>query len=180
VNRSELVAAVAAQVGSEQAEARRHVDAVFETIMNSVGQGDRVVVTGFGTFERVTRPARTARHPRTGQPIQVASTQAPRFSVGRTFKENVSGTPAGPATVSAKPAANASTGASAEVSGDAAGSVPDVAVDAAPDTASDAAPDGKKKKKKKKVVAAGPNRAKQAKAAKPGKGSAKRAARKGK
>src|ERR671914_302413 len=110
VNKSELIAAVAAHVGSDQAQARRHVDAVFETIMNSVVDGERVVVTGFGTFERVTRPARTVRNPRTGRPMQVASSQAPRFSVGRTFKENVSGGLAASAQVASP--------VSAEVSGD--------------------------------------------------------------
>lgn len=136
--------------------------------MNSVGRGERVVVTGFGTFEQVTRPARTVRNPRTGQPIQVASSRAPRFSVGRTFKENVSGAPAAPAKASATAAAStASIGISAEVGGHVTGGVPNVA------------PDGKKKKKK-KDVAAGPNGAK-GKAAKPGKGkAAKKTARKGK
>jgi DNA-binding protein HU-beta len=141
VNRSELVAAVAAQVGSDQTQARKHVDAVFETIMSSVVDGERVVVTGFGTFDRVTRPARTVRNPRTGQPIQVASSEAPRFSVGRTFKENVSGV-AG----SAKPAATATARVSAKVSD-------------APDTLTD----GKKKKKKKDAEAAQSKKAKSGK-----------------
>lgn len=164
MNRSELVAAVAAHVGSDQAEARRHVDAVFETIMSNVVEGERVVVTGFGTFERVTRPARTVRNPRTGQPIQVASMQAPRFSVGRTFKENVSGAPAGTAKAAARPAA----GVSAAVRDAAPAGVPDVAANGG-------------KKKKKKDVATGPNGPKKAKAAKPGKSkAAKKAARKGK
>jgi len=143
VNRSELVAAVAAQVGSDQAQARKHVDAVFETIMSNVVEGERVVVTGFGTFDRVTRPARTVRNPRTGQPIEVASSLAPRFSVGRTFKENVSGV--GDA---AKPAATAKASVSAKVSD-------------APDTLTN----GKKKKKKKDAEAAG-NGSKKAKTGK--------------
>ncbi|HEY7484168.1 MAG TPA: HU family DNA-binding protein [Streptosporangiaceae bacterium] len=156
MNRSELVAAVAAKVGSDQAQARRHVDAVFDAIMSSVVDGERVVVTGFGTFDRVTRPARTVRNPRTGQPIEVASTQAPRFSVGRTFKETVSGVP-GPARLSAaKPAVKTATKVSAKVDAD--------------ETAN-----GKKKKKKKDVLVA--NGTKKAKAAKSAK---KKAARKGK
>ena len=168
MNRSELVAAVAAQVGSDQAQARRHVDAVFETIMNSVVEGERVVVTGFGTFERVTRPARTVRNPRTGRPMQVASSQAPRFSVGRTFKENVSGGLAASAQVASP--------VSAEVSGD-------VAEAAAVAANGNVAANGKKKKKKKDVDER-PSGAKKAKAANPAKAakikSAKKAARKGK
>ena len=175
MNKSELVAAVAAHAGSDQSQARRHVDAVFETIMNSVVEGERVVVTGFGTFDRVTRPARTVRNPRTGQPIQVASSLAPRFSVGRTFKEHVSG--AGPAAVPESASVAAAAPATAKVSA----TVPD-----AP------APNDKKKKKSKDVAAAGGG--KKVKAAKPAKPtrptrpaktekagkSAKKAGRKGK
>jgi DNA-binding protein HU-beta len=168
VNKSELVAAVAAHVGSDQAQARRHVDAVFETIMNSVVDGERVVVTGFGTFDRVTRPARTVRNPRTGQPIQVPSSLAPRFSVGRTFKEHVSG--AEPASVAAAATATAKVSAT----------VPEATVPEAP------APDGKKKKKRKNIAAAGGKKVKPARpGAKPSKAdksakSAKKAGRKGK
>ena len=144
MNKSELIAAVAAHVGSDQAQARRHVDAVFETIMNSVVDGERVVVTGFGTFDRVTRPARTVRNPRTGRPMQVPSSLAPRFSVGRTFKEHVSGAaPAEPASVAA--AATATPRVSAPVP-------------------EDPAPESKKKKKRKSAAA----KAKKVKAARPG------------
>jgi DNA-binding protein HU-beta len=149
VNKTELVAAVAAHVGSDQAQARRHVDAVFETIMNSVVDGERVVVTGFGTFDRITRPARTVRNPRTGQPIQVPSSLAPRFSVGRTFKEHVSG--AAPAAAAEPASVAAAATAPAKVSA----TVPE-----AP------APDGKKKKKRKNIAAGGEG--KKVKATRPG------------
>jgi DNA-binding protein HU-beta len=167
VNKSELIAAVAAQVGSDQSQARRHVEAVFETIMNSVVDGERVVVTGFGTFDRVTRSARTVRNPRTGQPIEVASSQAPRFSVGRTFKEHVSGAPTSEsASVSAAPAAAAAVATAPKVSAKVPATAP--------------APDGKKKKKRKEEAAAnGGKKAKAAKSAKSSK-SAKKAGRKGK
>ncbi|GAA1571106.1 hypothetical protein GCM10009678_62230 [Actinomadura kijaniata] len=89
MNRTELVEAVAARAGSDPAAARRHVDAVFEAIMESVASGDRVLVTGFGTFDRVARPARTARNPRTGLPVEVPAGDAPRFRIGQTFKNRV-------------------------------------------------------------------------------------------
>jgi DNA-binding protein HU-beta len=143
VNKSELVAAVAAHVGSDQAQARRHVDAVFEMIMNSVVGGERVVVTGFGTFDRVTRPARTVRNPRTGQPIDVASSLAPRFSVGRTFKETVSGAaPAGAARPAVRTARRASVTADVPAPAKSAGKASAAAKSSADDS-------GKKKKKKK-------------------------------
>jgi DNA-binding protein HU-beta len=114
MNKSELIAAVAAGTGGDQAEARRHVDAVFDTIIRSVAAGEKVVVTGFGTFERLARPARTVRNPRTGQPIDLAASHAPRFSVGRTFKEQVSGAEAVPAVPEVTPAAAETEPAKAE------------------------------------------------------------------
>ncbi len=89
MNKSELVDAVAERAGTDRAVARRHVDAVFEAIIDTVTAGDRVLVTGFGTFDRFARPARTARNPRTGQAIEVAAAEVPRFRVGQTFKNRV-------------------------------------------------------------------------------------------
>ncbi|MQY09729.1 HU family DNA-binding protein [Actinomadura macrotermitis] len=89
MNRTELIEAVAARAGSDHAAARRHVDAVFEAIMENVAAGERVLVTGFGTFDRQSRPARTARNPRTGLPIEVPAAEVPRFRIGQTFKNRV-------------------------------------------------------------------------------------------
>lgn len=94
MNRTELIEAVAARAGSDQAAARRHVDAVFDAIMENVAAGERVLVTGFGTFERLTRPARKARNPRTGVPMDVPAAEVPRFRVGQTFRHRVAGEPA--------------------------------------------------------------------------------------
>ncbi|MFI0449254.1 HU family DNA-binding protein [Actinomadura sp. 6N118] len=89
MNKSELIEAVAARAGSDPAAARRHVDAIFETIMENVAAGERVLVTGFGTFDSLDRPARQARNPRTGLPVEVAAAQVPRFRIGQTFKNRV-------------------------------------------------------------------------------------------
>lgn len=91
MNKSELVDAVAERAGTDRAVARRHVDAVFDAIIDTVTAGDRVLVTGFGTFDRFARPARTARNPRTGQSVEVAAADVPRFRVGQTFKNRVAG-----------------------------------------------------------------------------------------
>src|SRR5690242_731915 len=97
MNRSELVRAVAERAGSEEATARRHVDAVFEAVMASVAAGERVTVTGFGTFDRFSRPARSARNPRTGQPVDVPAAEVPRFRSGQTFRGRVAQSGAVPA-----------------------------------------------------------------------------------
>jgi DNA-binding protein HU-beta len=112
MNRSELVEIVAERAGSDRAVARRHVDAVFEAIIDGVSSGDRVLVTGFGTFDRLDRAARTARNPRTGQPVEIAAGTVPRFRFGQTFKNRVSQASDGTAPASAPPSAEA---AAAEV-----------------------------------------------------------------
>ncbi|MFB4316088.1 HU family DNA-binding protein [Actinomadura sp. 21ATH] len=113
MNKSELVEAVAERAGTDRAVARRHVDAVFEAIIDTVTAGDRVLVTGFGTFDRFARPARTARNPRTGQAIEVAAADVPRFRVGQTFKNRVAqgnGAPAPAGAAVPEPAAPATEG----------------------------------------------------------------------
>ncbi|SFN30083.1 MULTISPECIES: HU family DNA-binding protein [Actinomadura] len=89
MNRTELVRAVAERAGGDEAAARRHVDAVFDTVMDRVSAGERVIVTGFGTFDRLSRPARSARNPRTGLPVEVPAAQVPRFRSGQTFRTRV-------------------------------------------------------------------------------------------
>lgn len=89
MNRSELVRAVAERAGSDEAAARRHVDAVVETVMERVSAGERVIITGFGTFDRLSRPARSARNPRTGLPVEVPAAEVPRFRIGQTFRNRV-------------------------------------------------------------------------------------------
>ncbi|MBD2900167.1 Integration host factor subunit beta [Actinomadura sp. RB99] len=89
MNRSELVKAVAERAGGEEAVARRHVDALFEAVMEAVSAGERVVVTGFGAFDRSSRPARSARNPRTGAPVEVPAALVPTFRFGQTFRNRV-------------------------------------------------------------------------------------------
>ncbi|MEU8344257.1 HU family DNA-binding protein [Spirillospora sp. NPDC048832] len=91
MNRSELVKMVAERAGSDEAAARRHVDAVFDTVMERVAAGERVTVTGFGTFDGFARPARSARNPRTGLPVEVPAARVPRFRSGQTFRTRVAG-----------------------------------------------------------------------------------------
>jgi DNA-binding protein HU-beta len=88
VNKSELIDAVAEQVGG-RAAATKAVEAVLDTIVQSVAKGDRVGIVGFGTFEKRERGARTARNIRTGATIKVKATSVPAFRAGSGFKETV-------------------------------------------------------------------------------------------
>lgn len=90
MNKAQLVEAIADKVGGRQ-QAAEAVDAVLDAIVRAVVQGDRVSVTGFGSFEKVDRPARYARNPQTGERVRVKKTSVPRFRAGQGFKDLVSG-----------------------------------------------------------------------------------------
>ncbi|MEV8311812.1 HU family DNA-binding protein [Streptomyces flavidovirens] len=90
MNKAQLVEAIADKVGGRQ-QAADAVDAVLDAIVRATVAGDRVSVTGFGSFEKVERPARYARNPQTGERVRVKKTSVPRFRAGQGFKDLVSG-----------------------------------------------------------------------------------------
>ena len=93
MNKSELVAALADATGMTKSDAGRAIDALFSTdggvIAKALRKGDRVQITGFGTFETKKRKARTGRNPRTGQTIRIAATTTPGFRAGKGLKDAV-------------------------------------------------------------------------------------------
>src|SRR5690348_3535969 len=88
VNKAELVEALAARLGDRKT-ATAALDAVISEVQNAVTKGDRVAITGFGVFEKRARNARTARNPRTGEPVKVKKTSVPAFKPGTGFREMV-------------------------------------------------------------------------------------------
>jgi DNA-binding protein HU-beta len=90
VNKAQLIDKLSVQLGSKKA-ATDAVDAVVDTITRSVAAGERVAITGFGVFEKVARPARTGRNPRTGESVKIKKTTVPKFKAGQGFKDVVSG-----------------------------------------------------------------------------------------
>lgn len=90
MNKRELIDAISGRLGDKKT-ATEAVNAVLETIQTAVARGEKVAITGFGVFEKTERPARTARNPATGQPIQVPKSSVPKFRPGADFKAFVSG-----------------------------------------------------------------------------------------
>lgn len=88
VNKAELVKVLESRLGSRKT-AVDALEAVVDTIMREVTRGGRVSITGFGTFERVERAARTGRNPHTGEAVRIAKSKAPRFRAGTSFKAYV-------------------------------------------------------------------------------------------
>lgn len=89
MKKTELIAAVAEQSGLSKKDAEKAVTAVFDTIVNAVAEGDKIQLTGFGTFEQRTRNARTGCDPRTGNKIEIPASKVPAFKAGKSFKEIV-------------------------------------------------------------------------------------------
>lgn len=91
MNKSELVEALAAHYDGSRADATRALNAFVQTVSSATAAGERVAITGFGVFERVERPARTVRNPRTGERLDVPATAVPRFRAGTELKAYASG-----------------------------------------------------------------------------------------
>lgn len=85
MNKGELVEALEARLGSKKL-ATDAVEAVIDTIVRAVAKGERVAISGFGTFERASRAARTGRNPRTGTPVPIRKTTVPKFNPGTAFR----------------------------------------------------------------------------------------------
>ena len=90
MNKSELVEAISERLGDKRA-ASHAVDAVFDTITRAVAAGDKVTVTGFGTFEPHARAARRVRNPRTGEALRKKKRTVPRFRPGSQLRAVVAG-----------------------------------------------------------------------------------------
>lgn len=90
-NKAEFVELLAARLGSDKKSAQAALDAVLDTIYVSVAKGEKVTLTGFGSFEKRERAARIARNPATGAQVKVKKTSVPAFKAGAEFKEITSG-----------------------------------------------------------------------------------------
>jgi DNA-binding protein HU-beta len=88
VNKAELVAALETRLGSRKAAADA-LEAVIDTIQRAVVRGEKVAISGFGSFEKAVRNARTGRNPRTGEKVRIKKTSVPRFRPGTAFKAYV-------------------------------------------------------------------------------------------
>ncbi len=91
MNKAELVDAIVAESGATKSTVAEVLRAFEEVVVSNVSKGEKIVLSGFMSFERVDRKARTARNPQTGEPIQVKASKAPKVSIGSTFNKAVKG-----------------------------------------------------------------------------------------
>ena len=89
MTKNELIAAVAEKASISRTDAASAVEATFDIISTTLGQGDEVKIAGFGNFKVSKRAAREGRDPRSGQPVQIAAATRPKFSAGKALKDVV-------------------------------------------------------------------------------------------
>jgi DNA-binding protein HU-beta len=91
VNKSQLIDALSARFDGNRKQAQQALEAVLDTITREVVKGEKVAITGFGSFEKRVREARWVRNPQTGARIKAKKTAVPKFTAGADLKNIVSG-----------------------------------------------------------------------------------------
>lgn len=89
MTKAEFVAKIVEKTNIEKAKTEKVVNALLETVMETVGEGGEILLPGFGKFSSATSPARRARNMRTGENIMVPARNRPRFSAGSVFKRSM-------------------------------------------------------------------------------------------
>ena len=89
MNKNELAQQVASNSGVDSGEAKKAVDAVFDTIANELQGGGEVAIAGFGKFSVSDRAARQGVNPATGEKIQIAASKAAKFSAASGLKNKL-------------------------------------------------------------------------------------------
>ena len=107
MNKSQLIDKLASRFEGNRKQAAHALDSVLDTITREVARGEKVAITGFGSFERAVRKAGKARNPQTGETIRTKKKNVPKFRAGQDLKNVVSGAKKLPKLVVAAPAAAA-------------------------------------------------------------------------
>lgn len=89
MNKSELIASMAEKANITKKDAELALKAFIESVEETLENGDKVQLVGFGTFETRERAAREGRNPRTKEKITIAASTVPVFKAGKEFKEKV-------------------------------------------------------------------------------------------
>ena len=89
MNKSDLIAAIAAKTGDTKKNAEATVNAFVDVVTESLVKGDKVQLVGFGSFEVRKRAARKGRNPQTKEEIKIPASKAPVFKAGKALKDLV-------------------------------------------------------------------------------------------
>ncbi len=91
MNKSDLIAAVAAKTGETKKNAEASINAMIDVIAETLASGDKIQLVGFGSFEVRQRAARKGRNPQTGKEMKIEAKKAPVFKAGKALKDAVNG-----------------------------------------------------------------------------------------
>ena len=89
MNKTELIAAAAESTGMTKKDAERVLNAAINAITASLRKGEKVQLSGFGTFEVKEREARMGRNPKTKEPMEIPATRVPGFKASKALKDTV-------------------------------------------------------------------------------------------
>jgi len=89
MNKNELIAAMAAKAELSKKDTEKALRAFEAVVTDELGKGGKVQLVGFGTFDVASRAAREGRNPKTGEPMPIPASKAPRFKVGKALKDSV-------------------------------------------------------------------------------------------
>jgi DNA-binding protein HU-beta len=89
MNKTELIAAIAAKSDLTKKDSEKALKAFEEAVTEELAKGEKVQLVGFGTFDVAERAAREGRNPQTGEPMPIPASKAPRFKVGKALKDAV-------------------------------------------------------------------------------------------
>jgi len=87
MNKTDLIAAVAEGAGLTKKDTERVLNAAIDAITLSLSKGEKVQLSGFGTFETKEREARIGRNPRTKEAVEIAATRVPTFKPSKALKD---------------------------------------------------------------------------------------------
>ena len=89
MNKTELISAAAEKSGITKKDAEQVLSAAFDLIAAQLQMGEKVQISGFGTFEVKQREARVGRNPHTGEAVQIPAAKVPAFKASKTLKEKI-------------------------------------------------------------------------------------------
>ncbi|MEJ8852625.1 HU family DNA-binding protein [Variovorax rhizosphaerae] len=89
MNKTELVAAIAADVDLSKADTARVLESVLESLTKALTRGETVQLIGFGSFAVASRPERAGRNPSTGEQMTIKASKSPKFTAGKALKDAV-------------------------------------------------------------------------------------------
>jgi DNA-binding protein HU-beta len=90
MTKSDLVERLSAKAELTRPRAEELVDFLLNDVTEALKKGEKVNISGFGTFTVSMRKARTGRNPKTGEPIEIPASRSAKFKAGKTLKEALS------------------------------------------------------------------------------------------